>query len=416
MTPRHYVHVIQRAPPALGGAESYFDRLSRYLALAGNCVSVHTSNALALEAFWRADAARVPTGVFHDGHLHIHRHPVRHFPGRRYVLKALSLLPHPWVQGLTLPASPQLPSLLSLARSSSVPISLVHASAFPYTFPLFCGLAWARRKQVPLLLTPFLHLGDPRNTHDRTRQAYLSPPLVYLLRQADCIFVQTELERQAVLSQGVAESKIILQGLGVEPKECTGGSRERADERWSLPQRGPVRLGHLANLSEEKGTVDLLRAATMLHERNIPFTLLLAGPSMPNFLSAWRALPQAVRQHVHLLGTLRDEEKADFFAACDVFVLPSRSDSFGLVLLEAWANGIPCVGYRAGGIAEVIRHDDDGLLAPCGDIPSLADSLAALVANDERRIALGKNGQSKVFKHYQWEEKLAVVKNVYSML
>jgi len=416
MTSPRYVHLIQRYPPALGGAESYFARLSRYLAEQGSQVDVHTSNALALEAFWRSDASRLPAGVTQEGQVRIHRHAIRHFPGRKVVLKVLSLLPHPWVQGLTLPASPQLPSLWSLARRCKEPINLIHGSAFPYTFPLYCGLAWARRLKIPFFLTPFLHLGDPTQADDRTRAAYLSPPLVYLLRQADRIFVQTELERQAVLSQGVREERVILQGLGVDPAECTGGDRSRANTRWSLPHEGALRLGHLANLSEEKGTVDLLRSVTLLHQRNIPFTLLLAGPSMPNFQRAWQQLPAGIRQHIHVLGILREEEKPDFFAAVDVFVLPSRSASFGLVLLEAWANIIPCVGYRAGGIAEVIRHEEDGYLAPCGAIDSLANYLQRLLSDDEARTTLGQHGRAKVLNEYRWEDKLALVKQVYHSL
>ena len=216
MTTRHYVHVIQRYPPALGGAESYFARLSRYLADQGDTVSVHTTNAMALEAFWRSDSKRVDAGIEAVDGVEVHRHAVRYFPGRRVILKAMSLLPHPWIQGLTLPASPQLPSFWKQARTSSQDISLVHGSAFPYTYPLYCGLAWARRRRVPFVLTPFLHLGDPSNDLDRTRKAYLSRPLRYLLQQADRIFVQTELERQAVLGQGIPEERIVLQGLGVD--------------------------------------------------------------------------------------------------------------------------------------------------------------------------------------------------------
>ncbi len=413
MTSPHYVHLIQRYPPALGGAESYFARLSRYLAQQGSTIDVHTSNALALEAFWRRDAAHLPAGVTEADNVTIYRHAIRHFPGRKVVLKALSLLPHPWIQGLTLPASPQLPSLWSLAGRSTEPVTLIHGSAFPYTFPLYCGLAWARRLKIPFVLTPFLHLGDPSRTDDRTRAAYLSPPLLYLLRQADRIFVQTDLEWQAVVSQGVKEDRVILQGLGVDPSECTGGSRRRANDRWSLPHDGPLRLGHLANLSEEKGTVDLLRAVTLLHHRGIQFTLVLAGPSMPNFQRAWEQLPAAVRSQVHLLGILKDEEKSDFFASLDVFALPSRSDSFGLVLLEAWANGIPCIGYRAGGIAEVIRHEQDGFLAPCGDIKVLADSLEKLLTDEEVRTTLGNRGQAKVLKDYRWDDKLTLVQRIY---
>ncbi len=408
-----FVHLIQRYPPALGGAESYFARLSNYLAQQGSSVEVHTSNALALEAFWKPSACRLPATTETTSRLTIQRHPIRYFPGRRYILKAVSLLPYPWLQGFTLPASPQLPSLLALARTSDRPIKLVHTSAFPYTFPLYAGLLWARRMKVPYLLTPFLHLGDPTRVNDRTRQAYLSPPLRYLLQQAERVFVQTELERQAVLQQGVPSDRIILQGLGVDPVECSGGSREKADSRWRLPKDGLLRIGHLANLSAEKGTVDLLHAAREMVSRKIPFTMVLAGPTMPNFEAAWRDLPPEVQAHIHRLGILHDDEKPDFYASLDLFALPSRSDSFGLVLLEAWANGIPCIGYRAGGIAEVIRHDSDGLLVPCGDIAGLVQAFADLLQDDDRRLALGKQGLLKVETEHRWSDKLDIVRQVY---
>jgi glycosyltransferase involved in cell wall biosynthesis len=407
------IHLIQRYPPALGGAESYFARLSEYLANQGDAVEVHTSNALSLESFWKPDASRLPARREMLRGVNVQRHAIRHFPGRRYVLKALSMIPHPWVQGFTLPASPQLPSLLALARQCNRPIRLVHASAFPYTFPHYAGLLWARRMGVPYFLTPFLHLGDHRQTNDRTRQAYLSKPLVYLLRQADGVFVQTELERQAVLQQGVPEERVILQGLGVEPAECTGGCRQRADERWSLPKNGPLRIGHLANLSAEKGSVDLLKVAVELTQKQVPFTLVLAGPSMPNFEAAWRQLPSSVTRHIHRLGVLKDAEKPDFYASIDVFALPSRSDSFGLVLLEAWTNGIPCVGYRAGGIAEVIRHDSDGLLVPCGEIDGLVTALCQLLTGDSRRREFGEAGRQKVLKEHRWCDKLKMVRLLY---
>jgi glycosyltransferase involved in cell wall biosynthesis len=225
--------------------------------------------------------------------------------------------------------------------------------------------------------------------------------------------VQTELERQAVVQQGVPVDRIVLQGLGVDPTECTGGNRERADSRWGIPNDGSLRIGHLANLSAEKGTVDLLHAAREMVSLKIPFTMVLAGPSMPNFEAAWRELPAQVQSHIHRLGILLDEEKPDFYASLDVFALPSRSDSFGLVLLEAWANGIPCIGYRAGGIAEVIRHDSDGLLVPCGDISGLVEACTELLHNHDRRSTLGERGRQKVATEHRWSDKLDIVRRVY---
>jgi glycosyltransferase involved in cell wall biosynthesis len=404
-------HFVQRYPPALGGAEAYFARLSRHLAAAGDAVRVYTTNAVSLEAFW-SPAGRVvsPGRAWEDG-VDVRRYPVRHWPGRRFLLKALSLFPWPRLQALTLPCNPVTPSLRADAGRHGG-VDLVHATAFPYAWPILCGLRLARRCGVPFLLTPFLHLGDPRDAADRTRRAYLAPAFRWLLHQADRVFVQTNLERQAVLDLGLPSDRVVLQGLGVDPTECAGGDRWRAESRWQLPPAA-VRIGHLANLSAEKGTGDLLRAAARLWARGAPCDVLLAGPAMPNFTQFWRSFPAAWKAHVTQVGILADDEKPDFFAACDVFALPSRSDSFGLVLLEAWANALPCVGYRAGGVAEVIRHGQDGMLVDCGDVDGLAAALGRLVEDDNLRRRFGRQGHQRVIKEHQWPAKLELVRRVY---
>src|SRR5262249_21353723 len=206
-----------------------------------------------------------------------------------------------------------------------------------------------------------------------------------LLRWADGIFVQTELERAALLECGFPEAKLVLLSMGVEPAECTGGDRERVRREWGVGERDVV-IGHLANNSVEKGTTDLLRAAEYSWQRGEQFHLVLAGPEMPNFRRFWRHHGSAAR--VRRLGVLNDKQKKEVFAGVDVFALPSRSDSFGLVLLEAWANGLPNVAYRAGGVAEVIRHEKDGLLVRCGDVAGLADALTRLINDGELRRKL----------------------------
>src|SRR6185295_12946901 len=99
------------------------------------------------------------------------------------------------------------------------------------------------------------------------------------------------------------------------------------------------------------------------------------------------------KDQVRLLGVLSELQKRNFFAGIDLFCLPSRSDSFGLVLLEAWANGVPNLAYRAGGVAEVLSHEKDGLLVPCGDVAALTDSLVRLSSDGKLRQRLGDAGR-----------------------
>jgi glycosyltransferase involved in cell wall biosynthesis len=403
-------HFVQRYPPALGGSEAYFARLSRYLAGAGDRVTVHTTNALDLEAFWTTRGRCLRPGVAWMDGVEVRRYALWRWTGQNRVLRGLHLLPHRTWQCLTISCNPLAFGMWRDAGRADGACDLVHATAFPYGWVLACGRRLARRLGVPFLVTPFLHLGDPHDPGDRTRRAYLQPALLAVLRAADRVFVQTEVERDALLERGLPEEKLVLQGMGVDPAECTGGDRQRTRAAWGV---GPeeVVVGHLANNSREKGSVDLLRAAERAWQRGARFRLVLAGPEMPNFRAFWRHYLSAER--VRRLGVLDDRQKRDFFAALDLFALPSRSDSFGLVLLEAWANGAPNVAYRAGGVAGVIRHEQDGLLVRCGDVDGLSAALARLAADPGLRRRLGAAGQARLRRDFRWEDKLALVRQVY---
>jgi glycosyltransferase involved in cell wall biosynthesis len=406
-------HFIQRYPPALGGSEAYFARLSRYLAAGGDEVTVFTTAALELKAFWSPSGRCLAPGITREDTVEVRRYPLLRWPGRRYVLKPLSLLPVRRWQCMTLPCNPIAWGMWSEAHRGPQVFDIVHATAFPYAWPIACGQHLARRLGVPFVLTPFVHTGDPKDPRDPIRRQYTTPALLWLIRAADRVLVQTPGEQAVLLSLGIPPHKLVLQGLGVAPSECTGGDRARARGAWNI-QPGQVAVGHLANSSREKGTIDLLQAAALLWQRGVPLCVVLAGPEMPNFQNFWRRFTPA--GPVVRVGVLGDAQKRDFFAGIDLFALPSRSDSFGLVLLEAWANGVPSVAYRAGGVADVIHDGEDGFLVPCGDVPALAERLGALIADADLRCRLGRVGQERLPREFRWEDKLSQVREVYGML
>jgi len=402
-------HFVQRYPPALGGSEAYFQRLTRFLTGRGHSVTVWTTTALDLEAFWSRRGKSVSPGDSIEDAVTVRRFCPRYWPLRRYLLKAASFLPGTTWRAMTMPCNPVAVEMWREAGVFNGPCDLVHATAFPYAWPIVCARRLARRKGVPFFLTPFLHLGSPER-RDRTRRQYLSKPLRALLKSADRIFVQTPSEHRAISEMGIADERTVLQGMGVDPAECVaddpGGARLRLRERAALPAESLV-VGHLANLSYEKGTIDLIQAATKLWDAGLKFAVVLAGPTMSNYRRFSKTLSRPT--DVRSLNVLDDAGKRDFFSGIDVFALPSRSDSFGLVLLEAWANGVPNIVYRAGGPADLVRHGVDGLSVTCGDVAGFADGLRGLLADAALRRRLGDAGRARVATEFRWAEKLAIV-------
>jgi glycosyltransferase involved in cell wall biosynthesis len=407
-------HFVQRYPPALGGSEAYFARLSRWLAAHGDDVTVWTTTAVDLDAFWSPGRRCVRPGVRREDGVTVRRYRLLHLPLlQTRVLKALSMLPQRVWQLWTMSCNPLAPGMawdaLRCGRSEER-FDVVHATAFPYGWPLACARLLARQQGIPLVVTPFLHLGDPDDPRDRTRRAYTHPALLALAGDAAAIFVQTDGERQALLERGFAWERVILQGMGLDVPSCTGGDRTQARQAWSIPSDTVV-VGHLANQSREKGSVDLLRAAERAWRHGGQFRIVLAGPEMPNFISFWHHYRP--KEHVVRLGVLDAAQKRDFFAGIDIFALPSRSDSFGIVLLEAWANAVPNVGYRAGGVAWVIRDECDGLLVGCGDVQALAAALLSLAGNSDLRRRLGRTGWERTRTEFNWDNKCSLVRRTY---
>src|SRR5262249_46361959 len=158
-------------------------------------------------------------------------------------------------------------------------------------------------------------------------------------------------------------------GMAVEHAEVTGGDPRALRARLGIPD-GQKLIGHLATLDPNKGSIDLALAVARLNQRRPAdevVHLVMAGPSSPQFERFLPGMPGGgPPQWLHLPGPLPLESRAEFFAALDLFAMPSRTDSFGIVFLEAWANSLPVVAAAAGGVTEVVRDGETGLLVPFG--------------------------------------------------
>jgi phosphatidyl-myo-inositol dimannoside synthase len=149
-----------------------------------------------------------------------------------------------------------------------------------------------------------------------------------------------------------------------------------------------------------KGFDELIAAVPLLLARGVDVAMHFVGQGDDQPRLRAKATALGVGNRVHFHSALPDAQLAAAYAQCDVFAMPSGAEGFGIAYLEAMRHAKPCIGAREGGVPEVIREGATGLLVPYGDVPALAEALAALASDEERRQALGLAGLQDVQGHY----------------
>ncbi len=387
-----------RYHPCIGGAEAYGRAMVRRYVAAGHSVDVFTSDAHDLRYYTdpRRRKVEAPSLSIVDG-ARVHRLAVKHLPMQRYVGRILSYAPHWPTQCRVASYMPIIPGLGKVRGDYDA----VFGVGFPFTTFSYAALRTARAGNAPLILTPFLHLATPGDPVNRT---YTRPHQVRLLAEADLVVSPTPLATAAIAGWGIPHDRLMTLPMAIEHEDVTGG--DGASYRSRLGLGSEPLVGQLGALDPNKGTCDLIRAIERLNaSRPTPVALLLAGGATPEFEAfldegGWRERPW-----LRLLGPITPDDVRHFYDALDVFAMPSRTDSFGIVYLEAWANGKPVVAASAGGVPEVVTHGETGLLVAFGDVPALSDSLARLIDDRDLARQMGEAGRSLVRSGYTWDER-----------
>lgn len=221
--------------------------------------------------------------------------------------------------------------------------------------------------------------------------------------------------RVVCISEAVRRwTTIAGQGPGLDPGHCTvirygldPSPFMAATPAPDLGRAGPL-VGTLARLVPQKGLDVLLEAFAMVPP---PSCLVIAGdgPLLP--MLAARAAQPGLAGRVRLLGPRADA--AAVLAALDLFVLPSRWEGFGLVLLEAMASGLPIVASFVSAIGEVVEDGTTARLVPPDDPAALAAALSALLADPARRQAMGAAGRARVRERFAPQGMVAAMLDLY---
>jgi glycosyltransferase involved in cell wall biosynthesis/predicted metal-dependent phosphoesterase TrpH len=248
-----------------------------------------------------------------------------------------------------------------------------------------CGLLAAKLLGLPIVgswhteLGPYaLHL-----TRDQLIADAFERYIEWFYRQCDIVLAPTTTVAHGLAARGFAEDRLRVWGRGVDAELFTPLRRSEG-LRARLALDGAPLLLYVGRISDEKRLQVLIDAFSLLAGDLPDLRLVIVGDG-----PAREQLETAAPKGVAFLGELRGRELAQVYATADVFCFPSTTDTFGQVLLEAAAAGLPSVAADAGGAPELVRQGATGLLVPPNDPRAFARALDELVRDPSLRSRLG---------------------------
>lgn len=287
-----------------------------------------------------------------------------------------------------------------LARTGRYDLVHVH---WPMPMAL---LGWAARRAHPMPMVTTFYGIELRWVQSRL------PFLGWLVRWA----ARSSAQAVAISSYTARElRKFVDVPIEVIPYTAELPPPERSTVRADGGERAILFVGRLI---ERKGVEHLVRALGIVR-RTVPARLVIVGdgPERPRLEQVAR--DAGVAAHVSFRGRVSDAELRAAYAGADVFALPSVLDArqdtegLGVVLLEAMNYSVPVVASEIGGITDIVRHQESGLLVPPGDERALAAALAQVLTDRSMARALGDGGRRLLRETFSWDGIVERWENVY---
>jgi N-acetyl-alpha-D-glucosaminyl L-malate synthase BshA len=169
-------------------------------------------------------------------------------------------------------------------------------------------------------------------------------------------------------------------------------------------------LMHVSNFRPVKRVRDIVRTYAKVR-KTIPSVLVMVGDGPDRVDAEAEARALGVEKDVHFLGKI--DAVAPLLAGADVFLLPSHSESFGLSALEALASGTPVVGYRTGGLVEVVRDGVTGTLCEVGDVDGMAAATVEILSDPNRWQTMSRDAAADARARFSLDDILRQYETLY---
>jgi glycosyltransferase involved in cell wall biosynthesis len=226
-------------------------------------------------------------------------------------------------------------------------------------------------------------------TDDRFLESLAWSYMSWFYGQCDTVFVNSEEYRQSWISRGFAPEKLEILPRGLDTELF---NPSRRNTRFWKDEFDGARLLYVGRISKEKDLDVLAAAYRQLRERGETVRLYLVGDG-PYASVLGETMPDAV-----FTGYLTGEQLAAAYASADIFVFPSTTDTFGNVILEAQASGLPVIVSDRGGPKELVREGWNGLITPAQDVEQFVTAITRLIHDNNLRKTMAENARKSVLE------------------
>jgi glycosyltransferase involved in cell wall biosynthesis len=209
--------------------------------------------------------------------------------------------------------------------------------------------------------------------------------------QLDVIYAPSKSTRDELISKGIRAEKIKVYPRGIDTQRFHPEKRNGILNRWFDIDDGTV-LTYVGRVSKEKNLDLLVDAFKRLCAKteNVHMVIVGNGPYLNEMKEITRGLP------CHFTGYLTGDRLPQLYASSDIFVFPSTTDTFGNVVLEAQASGLPVIVTNEGGPRENMIHGKTGLIVSAGDSEALFEAMYQLTIQQLQRKSMSQKARQYV--------------------
>ena len=223
----------------------------------------------------------------------------------------------------------------------------------------------------------------------------------YLFRapSVQTIFYPSAYVRKYMEAAGAPPYKMQQLGRGVDTELFNPGRRiecYRKQDGTEIAAKGEIIFACICRVAPEKGFEFLAQATQKLKDTGLKFKLLIVGDNKnPAVVKEVKDYFQGLSDYVYFTGMLRGTALAEAYAAADVFLHCSITETFGLVVLESMASGVPVIARDEGGPSETVKHGKSGYLVPPHDLDTFVKYAYQLATDDALRQTMAVNARTQ---------------------